>query len=225
MKIFYPLKYGNNNNIRNINNVDNKFDINKRMEKFYNKMQSNDLISENNKSIQESENNQKKENKEDKESKEFSPKKLSKIKVPLEKYNKIRKFKIMEKLSKNNTNKFTKSFIRMNSNNKTPDKINNSISNQHNKDILSKSNINVDFNDIKFYKSNKLINRVKKLHINNPNDKLIEPYSGINNFIKFHKNTTSKISTSNPKETIKHEHYFTTITAENERRIKYIKMS
>lgn len=67
----------------------------------------------------------------------------------------------MEKLSKNNTNKFTKSFIRMNSNNKTPDKINNSISNQHNKDILSKSNINVDFNDIKFYKSNKLINRVK----------------------------------------------------------------
>ena len=223
LKIFYPLKYGNNNNIRNINNVDNKFDINKRMEKFYNKMQSNDLISENNKSIQESENNQKKENKEDKESKEFSPKKLSKIKVPLEKYNKIRKFKIMEKLSKNNTNKFTKSFIRMNSNNKTPDKINNSISNQHNKDILSKSNINVDFNDIKFYKSNKLINRVKKLHINNPNDKLIEPYSGINNFIKFHKNTTSKISTSNPKETIKHEHYFTTITAENERENKIYK--
>ena len=39
LKIFYPLKYGNNNNIRNINNVDNKFDINKRMEKFYNKMQ------------------------------------------------------------------------------------------------------------------------------------------------------------------------------------------
>jgi len=226
LEIFYPLKYGNNKT-RNINNNGNKFDINKRMEKFCSKMQSNNLISENNKSIQESENNQKKENKEnkeDKESKEFSPKKLSKNKVPLEKYNKIRKLKIMDnKLSKNNTNKFTKSFIRMNSKNETPDKINNSISTQNNKDILSKSNINVDINDIKFYKSNKLINRVKKLHINNPNDKLIEPYSGVNNFIKSYKNTTSKVSTSNPKETIKNEHYFTTITAENEREGKIYK--
>ena len=126
----------------------------------------------------------------------------------------------MEKLSTNNINKFTKSFVRMNSNNETPDKTNISTSIQNNKDILSKSNINLDIKDIKFYKSNKLINRVKKLHINNPIDKLIEPYSGINNIIKFHKNTTSKMSTSNPKETIKSEHYFTTITAENERNNK-----
>ena len=220
LKIFSPLKYGNNNIIRN-NNIENKFDINKRMEKFYSKMQSNNMISENNKSRQKSENNQ---NKEDKENKEFSPRKLSKNKVPLEKYNKIRKLKIMEKLTKNNTNKFTKSFIRMNSNNETPDKINNSISIQNNpKDILSKSNINVDINDIKFYKSNKLINRVKKLQINNPTDKLMEPYTGINNFIKFHKNTTSKMSTSNPKDTIKSEHYFTTITTENEHENKIYK--
>jgi len=216
LKIFYPLKYGNNNNSRNINNIDNKFDINKRMEKFY---QSNNLISKNNKIMKESynkENNENKENKENKESKEFSPKKLSKNKVPLEKYNKIRKLNMMEKLSKSNTNKFTKSFKRLNSKNETPDKTNNSISIQNNKDILCKSNINVDINNIKFYKSNKLINRVKKLRINNPNDKLIEPYSGVNNFIKFHKNTSSKISTSNPKETIKTEHYFTTITTGNE---------
>jgi hypothetical protein len=111
----------------------------------------------------------------------------------------------------------------MNSNKETPDKINNSISIQNNKDLLSKSNINMDVNDIKFYKSNKLINRVKKIHINNPNDKLIEPYSGVNNTIKFRKNTTSKISTSKPKETIKTEHYFTTITTDNERESKIYK--
>lgn len=220
LKIFAQTKYEKiYNNLLQKDNEDevededeDKYNSKERSDRFHYKLKTN--IPD----------NFEKSNEKETKTKEFSPKKVSKMKVPSEKYNKIRKLKIMDnKLSKNNTNKFTKSFIRMNSKNETPDKINNSISTQNNKDILSKSNINVDINDIKFYKSNKLINRVKKLHINNPNDKLIEPYSGVNNFIKSYKNTTSKVSTSNPKETIKNEHYFTTITAENEREGKIYK--
>ena len=211
IKIFYPLKL----NINKLRNNKNELNITERICKNHRKFQSNiDLFANSNK-IQKSETI---------EIKEFSPKKAS-MKVPSEKYNKIRRLKIMESLNNNSRtskNKMTKSFIKMNSNERVSTEVNGSFSLlNRNIDNISKSNFNLDLSDINFLNSNKKDGKYKKLNLNNPDNKLFEPYSGrTDNLPKKYQKKNSLIKNTNLKEKLKCDdnlYYFPTLEVEMEK--------
>lgn len=121
-----------------------------------------------------------------------------------EKYTKIKRLKISERLNKNSKtskNKFTKLFILKNSKDENPKiKMNISINIQNNNiDILSKSNYIVDFNDMLLYiiKNN---NKNKTINVENYNEKIIEPYNPGNKAMSKYKNNTSSIKNVNLKD-------------------------
>ena len=174
LKIFNPFKSNTNRSIQN-NNQD-KFDI--REEKVnidHKKRQSSNINSEENL------------NKGDKfetiETK-FTTKKLSHIKVPSAKYNKLKRLKILEGMNRNTNsskNKNLKSFIINSKENNPYNKVNTSINISNKNDILSKSNYNIDNNDIQYYNNNN----------NNYNEKHIESY-------KIEKKTIKKFNNDSP---------------------------
>ena len=191
LKIFDPFKY--NNKIM-LNNNKNEFDISERLDKIHRKYQSNNIdVFQNNNKLTYSGTI---------EQKEFSPKKISHMKIPSEKYNKIRRLKILERLNKNtrsSKNTFTRSFVFSNSKENISHKnINTSINatNRH-KDILSKSNYNVDIGDTQYFiNSSKNIMNNKTININEHNDKIIKYYK-LGNKINKYKNDTSVIKDIN----------------------------
>ena len=212
IKIFYPLKF--DNNISQNNN--NGLNITEKLGIIHRKIQSNvDLFGSNNK-IQKSETI---------ESKEFSPKKVT-MKVPSEKYNKIRRLKIMERLNNNtrtSKNKKAKLFLRMNSNERISSEGSGSISLlNRNKDTIRKSNFNLDISDINYSNNNKKDNKYKKLSLNNPSDKFFEPYSGRTNNPDMQYSNNFLIRSTNLKETLKNDnnlYHFPTLGLENEMNI------
>ncbi len=185
LKIFDPFKY---NNKLMLNNNKNEFDISERLKKIHRKYQSNNLDV-----LEKKHKNKNKNTKPEKmEKKEFSPKKISHMKIPSEKYNKIRRLKILERLNKNtksSKNSFTKSFLF------TKDEIpNNDIKN---KDNLNKSNYNKDYKEF-FTQNNSTKNIVKnkKININDNNDALFDSYK-LGNKTKQYQNDTSYMNEIN----------------------------
>ena len=210
-KIFYPLKY---NNKIILNNNKNEFDISEKIDKIHRKFLSNvDFKAKNNKLGKT----------ETIENKKFSPKKISHVKIPSEKYNKIRRLKILERLNKNpnNTskNKFTKSFIQMNSkDNISKNKTNKNNIKNNNKKILNNSYYT---NDIQYYNSNKNY-RNKTINIDNYNSKYMESYNTENKNAKQYQNNTSFIKNSNLKESLITDNnleLFPTLAIEREKKI------
>ena len=154
--------------------------------------------------------------------KEFSPKKVSKIKVPSEKYNKIRKLKIMEDNNNASTskNELAKSYLKIKFKDDIPIKINRSIKVEDNKkNILEKPNYNIDLSDINI-KKNKLENKPKILNKIHSHYTLIEPYkqSSKNKRTKNNNNIPIKRNSNKKgiKKTDKNLFYFQTINVERE---------
>ena len=212
MKIFYPLKY---NNKIILNNNKNEFDISEKIDKMHRKFLSNiDFNSKNNKLGKT----------ETIENKKFSPKKISHVKIPSEKYNKIRRLKILERLNKNpnntNKNKFTKSFIQMNSkDNISKNKTNKINLKNYDKKILNNSYYT---NDIQYYNNSNKNYRNKTINIDNYNNKYIESYNIENKIIKQYNNDTSFIKNSNYKESLITDNnleFFPTLGIEREKKI------
>ena len=178
LKLFNPLK---SNNKAVENNNKNEFDISERLDKIHRKYQSNniDAVQKNNK-------NQKTEKM---EKKEFSPKKISHMKIPSEKYNRIRRLKILERLNKNtksSKNSFNKSFLFANA----------KEDENNNKDILNKSN-NKEYNNIiNQNKSTKTVIKNKTIIINENSDALFDSYK-LGNKTKQYQNETSFINDTN----------------------------
>ena len=203
LKIFNPIKSSNNYNQNNNNKFE--FNKNKGADKIHHKIQSNIdiVITESNNDSNKINNNIKTIEPNVKE--EFYSKNIPEN-IPLEKYNKINELKLIDKINnkRKSQNKLTKSFIRMNSNDGFPGKINNSIFNVQSK-YLSKSNINVDLNDITFLNSNKIDHKYKKINKDNPNVKLDDDYNEGNNFISQYQDNSSFIRRTLPKKTINNE--------------------
>ena len=208
MKSLFPLKI--NNSI--LNNNKNEFDVSDKLDKIHRKFQSNNIAVTDKKSkVVKTEKN---------EIKNFSPKKLSHMKIPSEKYNKIRRLKILERLnkdSKTSKNKFIKSFIFMNSkDNISHNKINTSINNKTNKrQILSKSNLNNDYN---YYN-----NKNKTINVEDNKSKFIESYG-----TKQSKQDSSLIKNLNLKDSLftdNNLYFFPTLDAERDRDKKISKIN
>ena len=236
LKIFYTLKYNNNNNKAIQDNNKNEFDISKRFQTNHKKIKStnfniekeNSNIYENNDRTIDNNNNNNK----------YSPKRLSHLKIPSAKYNKIRRLKILEKLNNNNTNntntnsnknQFTKSFILKSKDNIPSNKINSSINASNiKKDILSKSNYNIEYNEFQYYNSNNNNNKIKTINTDNYNDyneNYIEPYKienkmNINNNNSFVKNIKSKDSLLNEPTLYK----FPTLKVERQKKVYNINL-
>ena len=205
LKIFFPIK----SNKIFINNNKNEFDGSSKLGKIHRKFQSNNIIDKTDKK------NKVTKTETTIESKDFSPKKLSHMKIPSEKYNKIRRLKILERLnkdSKTSKNKFTKSFLFMNSkDNITQNKMNSSINNQNNdREILCRSNYN---NDIHYYNTNKN----KTINVDDNKNKFIESYNGK----KQNRQDISLIKNLNFKESLLNDnnlYYFASIDADRDKK-------
>ena len=216
LKIFDQPNYDNINNINNNllqkdneDEDDDEYYIKEKSDRLHQKLKTN--IADN--FVKNSEKEVK--------TKEFSPKKVSKMKVPSEKYNKIRKLKIMEDNNNASTskNKLTKSYIKIKINEDIPIKINRSIKIEDNKQtILEKSKYNMDLSDVNNNK-NKLENKPKVLNKIRSNYKLIEPYKlssnkkrTQNNNIPIKRNSKKR----DMKKTDNNLFYFQTINVERE---------
>ena len=205
LKIFFPIK----SNKIFINNNKNEFDGSRKLDKIHRKFQSNNISNKTDKK------NKVAKTETTIESKDFSPKKLSHMKIPSEKYNKIRRLKILERLnkdSKTSKNKFTKSFLFINSkDNITQNKMNSSINNQNNdREILCRSNYN---NDIHYYNTNKN----KTINVDDNKNKLIESYNGK----RQNRQDTSLIKNINFKESLLNDnnlYYFPTIDVDKDKK-------
>ena len=205
LKIFFPIK----SNKIFINNNKNEFDGSRKLDKIHRKFQSNNISNKTDKK------NKVAKTETTIESKDFSPKKLSHMKIPSEKYNKIRRLKILERLnkdSKTSKNKFTKSFLFINSkDNITQNKMNSSINNQNNdREILCRSNYN---NDIHYYNTNKN----KTINVDDNKNKFIESY----NEKKQNRQDFSLIKNLNLKESSLNDnnlYYFPTIDADRDKK-------
>ena len=210
LDIFSPLKY--NINI-GINTDKNEFDISAKIDKIHRKYQSNNIdkvIKKYNKT----------EKSETVETKDFSPKKITHMKIPSGKYNKIRRLKILERLNNNTSkNKLLKSFVHMNSKGDIyNNKINTSINFQNsNREILSKSNYHKDF---QYY--NHKNNKNRTINTDNYNSKYIESYKEGKKAMKQYKYDTSFKRNSNLKDilTTENNSYYKN-TTEDKRRKKY----
>jgi len=116
LKIFDQHQYDNINSnlLQKYNEDEDEYTINERLDKFHHKLKTNII------------DNIEKSNEKKPEKKEFSPKKVSKMKFPSEKYNKIRKLKIMEDNNDSSIskNKLTKSYLRIRMNDDISIKIN-----------------------------------------------------------------------------------------------------
>ena len=223
LKIFDVFKYNENKIIKNNNK--NEFDIDERLlperlsklNKIHRKFQSNNVDDFSKNKFDKSETI---------EHKKFSPKKVTSMKIPSEKYSKIKRLKILERLNKNSKtskNKFTKSFTLMNSKEENPkNKMNTSINIQNNNiDILSKSNYNIDFNDMFLYniKNN---NKNKTINVENYNEKIIEPYNPGNKAMNKYQNNTSFIKNLHLKDRLANENnlqYFPTLGVERDKNL------
>ena len=223
LKIFAQTKYEKiYNNLLQKDNEDevededeDKYNSKERSDRFHYKLKTN--IPD----------NFEKSNEKETKTKEFSPKKVSKMKVPSEKYNKIRKLKIMEDNNNNNNNKnntsrnkLTKSYLRIRMNDDIPIKINRSIKLEDNKiTTLEKSNYNMDLTDINNNK-NKLENKPKILNKIHSHYKLIEPYKLAGNIKRTQNNNKIPIKRNSKKRDIKktenNSFYFQTINVERE---------
>jgi len=195
LKIFDQLKFDNINNnlLQKDNENEDEYNDKERLDKIHHKLKAN--IAD----------NFEKSNEKEAKGKEFSPKKVSKIKVPSEKYNKIRKLKIMEDNNNTSTskNKLSKSYIKIKMNNDISIKINRSIKLEDYKILLEKSKYNMDLNDINNNK-NKLENKPKVLNKIHSNYKLIEPYKlTTNNNKKSQNNNNILIRRNSNKRNIK----------------------
>jgi hypothetical protein len=210
LKIFEQSQYDNiNKNLLQKNNED-EYNIKERLDRFHHKVKT---------SIFE---NIEKSNEKEAKTKEFSPKKVSKMKVPSEKYNKIRKLKIMEDNKNTNIskNKLAKSYLKIKMNDDISLKINRTIKLKENKKtILEKSNYNMDLSDINNNK-NKIQNKPKILSKFHSYYKLIEPYKIKSSKKQTHNNNNNpKRRNSNKKDLKKIENnlfYFQTINVERE---------
>ena len=201
LKFFYPSK---NNNKATPDNNKNEIDINERLDKIHRKYQSNNIdVFQKITKLEKSQTI---------ERKEFSPKKIPHIKIPSEKYNKIKRLKILERLNKytkTSKNSFTKTFVLSNSNEKSSKKQINTYMNTENKEILSKSNYNLNLNDPHYFDiTSKNDIKNKTININKHNDKYVDNFK-LRNKIKQYQNNTYLISDINLKHsTILDNNYF-----------------
>ena len=216
LKIFDQPKFDDiNNNLLQKDNEDEDDD------EYYNKEKSDRFHQKLKTNIAD---NFEKSNEKEAKTKEFSPKKVSKIKVPSEKYNKIRKLKMVEdnKTTSTSKNKLTKSYLKIKMNEDIPIKINRSIKIEDNKKtILEKSNYNMDLSDINNNKI-KLENKPKVLNKIHSNYKLIEPYKLSSNKKRTHNNNNNNIPIKRNskkrelKKTDNNLFYFQTINVERD---------
>ena len=215
LKIFANPKYNNRSNL----NSKNEYDLSDRFDKIQINYRTNNM------------NTFQKINKIEKnktDQKDYSPKKID-AKIPLDNYA-IKKIKILERFSKANKNKFTRSFILPNKKeeNILKKRINititqNNNNNNQNNEILSKSNNTINISDAKNLDTIiKRRNKNKTINIDvMKNNNIIESYNSKNANDRY-KNSIPYLNDINLKDypSMPCKHYFHKLATEKEKNDK-----